>query len=166
MKFYEEPEHTKPRPASTKYQPQAVTNTPQDVRLPRLVSDAEMPSQKVPAYREEIKPKSGYNRALVDAAYIQLHSDQPNYSGAQTDSEQINVLEEQVKAIAKRQNYFIEDERASRMRLENALKQEREQTELIVKDLANRVALLDQTYRSGDDQIGGVLENVKLIGLS
>ncbi len=87
---------------------------------------------------EDQRAKMG-SRALADAGYLQIRGDPPQSRGM---TEHIGILEEQIKAVASRQSYLVEEERANRQRVEGTLKIANEQTAIVVNDLANKVAIL------------------------
>jgi len=99
---------------------------------------------------EEYKYKGNAQKTLVDSAYMQIHPSNvmPNNQGV-TDA--INILEEQIKSVANRQSYLVEEERANRQRIESALKISNEQTALVVNDLASKVASLESLLCGKND---------------
>jgi len=97
------------------------------------------------------------NRALADAGYLQLGQPMKGGSG-----EVLDILEEQIKAVANRQSYLIEEERANRQRIQGALKVSNEQISLIVNDLASKVATLETMLERKENNEAELLGRVNI----
>ncbi len=99
---------------------------------------------------EEFKSQPA-GRSLVEGAQMQMQSqptkDPGAYIGNKFMMDHMNALEEQLRAIAMRQNYMSEEERGYRGKLESSFKMVNEQTSLLVNDLINRVAVLDDALK-------------------
>lgn len=110
---------------------------PPSRRPSSIRSTASGTADNKPIIPTEDRKKIG-SRALADAAYLQLN--QPMVGGS---GEVLDILEEQIKAVANRQSYLVEEERANRQRIQGALKVSNEQISLVVNDLASKVAALE-----------------------
>jgi hypothetical protein len=94
------------------------------------------------------------SRALADAGYLQL--------GQPMGREGLDILEEQIKAVANRQSYLVEEERANRQRVQGALKVSNEQISLIVNDLAFKVAALESVLRRKENSEAELIARVNV----
>ena len=142
----------------------AVSNLPSDQYMMRKASDLATPplGQRLPTPGERYEAKTAGTRALVDSAYLQLHADHVGQQ-PQGIQEHISILEEQLKAIANRQSYLVEEERANRLRVEGTLKIANEQTALVVNDLASKVASFEAALSRESDDSSELLSKVFLV---
>lgn len=88
---------------------------------------------------------------LSEAAYRHITGEAvPHSAGNKYISEQIGVLEEQIRSIAKRQSLFIEEERANRGRADNSIKISNDQLSLTIAELTQKISGLEAEIRRGE----------------
>ena len=162
MKYFEEPPKAagKPgpsyqRPASYKIPPQALPEQYRGPVEPSIANHYERKSLHSSSIVGNAKP-------LMEAGQMQLSGGEsaPPVSGTKYLMEQISALEDQVRALTMRQNYLAEEERGYRGKLESSFKVVNEQTSLLVNDLVNRVAALDDALKKEETRSTILLEKV------
>jgi len=96
----------------------------------------------------------------MDAGHYLLGESTVQPHGTKYLMEQISSLEDQVRTLTMRQNYLAEEERGYRGKLESSFKVVNEQTSLLVNDLINRVAVLDDALKKEETRSTMLLEKV------
>jgi len=76
---------------------------------------------------------------------------------------QIASLEDQVRSIKMRQDYYIEENKGYKERLEGGFKIVNEQTSLLVNDLVNRVAVLDDALKKEETRTSLLMQKAGLL---
>lgn len=101
-----------------------------------------------------------YKKPLMEGGQLQVGESMSTVSGMKYVMGQMAALEEQIRSIKMRQDYYIEEDRGYREKLESGFRTVNEQTSLLVNDLMNRVVVLDDALKKEETRTSLLMQKV------
>jgi hypothetical protein len=96
----------------------------------------------------------------MEGGQLQVGESMSTVSGMKYVMGQMAALEEQIRSIKMRQDYYIEEDRGYREKLESGFRTVNEQTSLLVNDLMNRVVVLDDALKKEETRTSLLMQKV------